>query len=83
MTEINLTYKEISILEYIRKFQSEKGYAPSMREISRDLGIRSMSMISWYLSKLEKAGRIKRDKSVARSIVVTDQAEAEASTTSR
>ena len=72
MTEINLTYKELSVLEYIRKFQSEKGYAPSMREISRDLGIRSMSLIRWYLSKLERAGRIKRDKSVARSIVVVE-----------
>lgn len=69
---VNLTYKELSVLEYIRRYTTERGYAPSMREISRDLGIRSMSMISWYLSKLEKAGRIKRDKSVARSIVVTD-----------
>lgn len=72
MPEVVLSCKELSILLFIQRFQQEKGYAPTMREIGKELGIPSTSLISWYLGKLERAKKIKRDPQVARSIVLLE-----------
>lgn len=71
----NLSVRELTILKYIVEFRAEKGYAPSMREIGKALGIPSTSLISYYLDKLTAAGRIKRDPAVARGIVVVAEAQ--------
>ena len=66
-----LTAKEKSILEAIVKFQTEKGYTPSIRELRELLnGCNSISTIHSYLIKLEKNGYIKREKKVARTIKI-------------
>ena len=40
---------------------NEKGYAPSVREICRDLGIKSTSSAQGYLEKLANKGYIDRE----------------------
>jgi repressor LexA len=73
MSEIHLTDREQKVLEFIRQYRNEHGYAPAMREIAEGTGIRSTSMISFYLANLKKAGLITYEPCVARSIVLVDQ----------
>ena len=37
----NLTKKELKILQFIKKYTEKEGYAPSVREISKAVGIKS------------------------------------------
>jgi repressor LexA len=46
----------------IKKLWKEKGTSPSLREIGKEMEIKSSSLISFYVDKLEKAGKIKRNK---------------------
>jgi repressor LexA len=67
----NPRYAEI--LDFIRKFISERGFSPSIREISAHLGLDSTSLITYYLDQLEGMGELKRDRRIARSIVLTNK----------
>ena len=48
-----LTDKEQRMLDYISEVIETEGYSPSVRDISRALGIRSTSTVHLYLHKLE------------------------------
>lgn len=66
-----LTEKEKGILEAIIRFQSEKGYTPSFREIcSITSACSSSSTVHRHLKSLEEKGYIYREKSVARAIKI-------------
>ena len=65
--------KEDRIWDYIKKFRREHPYGPTLREIQKEIGISSPSMVIWYLNKLEKAGKVRRQKRVSRGIVVLDK----------
>lgn len=67
------------ILSYIKEYQQNKGYSPSMRDIMVDCGISSTSLSVYYLEKLEMEGYIKRDKKVSRSIVICNEGTTEKS----
>lgn len=56
------------ILEYIRTFREEKGYAPTVRDILRGCNISTTSVVQHHLDRLEKDGFIRRDPQVFRSI---------------
>jgi len=56
------------ILEYIRRFFDEKGYAPTVRDIMKGCNISSTSLVQYHLNILEKEGQIRRDPEVFRSI---------------
>lgn len=47
-------------LEYLRKFISEKGYAPTLKDISNYIGVRSPSTAHFHLSRLEDKGFVRR-----------------------
>lgn len=68
-----LTVKELTILGYIVKYRAERGYSPSLREIGKNHGIRSTSLITYYLNNLEKAGKLKRDPNTARSLIPVEE----------
>jgi SOS-response transcriptional repressor LexA len=44
------------ILECIRDFIQERGYPPTVRDIARELGISSTSVVDYHLKRLEQAG---------------------------
>jgi len=58
----------LKILDYIRTFLQEKGYAPTVRDIARGCGISTSSVVQHHLNMLEKQGHIQRDPQVFRSI---------------
>ena len=70
-----LTTRERSILDYIRKKTWEDGFPPTVREICTAVGLRSTSTVHGYLSRLSDLGMIKKDPSSSRAIeVINDPA---------
>lgn len=67
-----LTSREQSILDFIRKKIYEDGYPPTVREICSAVNLRSTSTVHGYLARLEEMGVIKRDPASSRAIEVVD-----------
>ena len=65
-----LNFKQQIVYDYIRSYISERGYAPSVREICVETGIQSTSGVFHYLNQLEHLGFIRRDPDKPRSIIV-------------
>jgi repressor LexA len=65
------TYDRNSILEFIKSFVEERGYAPTIGEIQRAMGISSKSVVDHHLKALEREGHIRRDAQVVRGINVS------------
>jgi len=59
------------ILECIRDFIQERGYPPTVRDIARELGISSTSVVDYHLRRLEQARWIERDPRSSRGIRLT------------
>ncbi|MCM3110698.1 transcriptional regulator [Lederbergia lenta] len=56
MTE--LTNRQKDVLNAIEFYVSDKGYSPSYRELSKMIGIASVSTMSGHLDKLKEKGYI-------------------------
>ncbi len=65
-----LSGKDYEILNFIEEQLNEKGFPPSVREICEAVGLSSTATIHARLKKLEKHGKIVRDSSKNRSIMV-------------
>ena len=65
-----LSGKDYEILNFIEEKLNEKGFPPSVREICEAVGLSSTATIHARLKKLEKHGKIVRDSSKNRSIMV-------------
>jgi len=59
------------ILECIRDFIQERGYPPTVRDIARELGTSSTSVVDYHLRRLEQGGWIERDPRSSRGIRLT------------
>ncbi|MDY6084273.1 MAG: transcriptional repressor LexA [Dialister sp.] len=68
----DLTTREQSILEFIRRKIWDDGFPPTVREICSAVGLRSTSTVHGYLARLEEMGYIKRDPASSRAIEVID-----------
>jgi repressor LexA len=68
-----LTDKQQNILEYISRAMEERGFPPSLREISSHFGIQSTQGVLRHLDALEKKGYLKRDAKTARSLQLTSR----------
>ena len=55
-----LNSREKSILRYIEKQIMNVGYAPSVREIGKSVGLSSTATVHGYLTKLEEKGYVKK-----------------------
>ena len=66
MKKINKTQK--AVFEYIKTVISERGIAPSVREIGEAVGLRSTSTVQYNLNALEEAGYIIREPNLKRTI---------------
>jgi repressor LexA len=58
------------IMHFLANFQEQKGFSPSIRDIGESIGVRSTSLVDYYLNQLEEMGYIKRDKHISRSICI-------------
>lgn len=63
-----LSEKHKKVLEVLERHQTQFGYPPSIREICDKAGIKSTSVVNYYLNQLEEAGYIERDGRVSRGI---------------
>src|SRR4051794_6922906 len=82
MKKKKLSERQRFILEYIREFVRDHGYAPSIREIKSAVemaglvrtasGNTSTSVVDYNLRALEDAGYIRRDRNKSRAIELVD-----------
>ena len=61
------------ILDYIKEFFTERGYAPTVRDIVKGLSLSTTSVVQHHLNRLEKDGFIQRDPLIFRSIRLTEK----------
>lgn len=67
-TSMELGKREKSILRFIEKQISQVGYAPSVREICKAVGLKSTATVHGYLAKLEQKGYIKKEEQKGRTL---------------
>jgi len=56
------------ILSFIQKFQRERGYPPTIREIGGAFGIASTNGVRYHLHRLEELGLLRRSEKISRGI---------------
>ena len=69
LRELGIERRE-QIYQFIVKYINDKGYSPSVREISSAVGLKSSSSIHAHLMKLEEEGRIEMKPRCPRTIKV-------------
>lgn len=65
--------RQQEIYEYLKKFQHDHGYPPSVREIGAAIGLRSASTVHGYLRQLEERGLIVRQPDKQRAIDIVGE----------
>jgi repressor LexA len=68
-----LTERQRDILQFIRDFKSERGVAPTHREICDHFGFSSYGTVYKHLSLLEKKGLIRRDSNQKRGVELVEK----------
>lgn len=61
------------MLAFIEGFVEERGYAPTLREIASELGIRGAKNAAKHLAALERKGFIRRRPGLSRAIEVVER----------
>ena len=75
MVDLNLTKRQQEIFDYIKRYGSEHGYPPTVRDIGKAIGLTSSSTVHAHLANLEKVGLLRRDPSKPRALeVLVDKA---------
>ena len=64
----SLNKREKAILRAIEKSVEDKGYAPSVREIGKEVGLRSTATVHGYLARLQKEGYIRKEDNKGRTL---------------
>lgn len=64
----SLTYKQKRVLDNIRLYLEAKGEAPTLQELRKNLGFKSVRTVAQYLEALEQKGYIVRRKYAWRNI---------------
>src|SRR4051812_19439381 len=65
-----LNERSKDILAFIRRFQRERGFPPTIREIGAAFGIASTNGVRYYLNLLVAEGEIRRSGKISRGIEV-------------
>ncbi len=71
MTTI-LPKKKQQILQYLKDYISDHGYAPTLTEIAQEFNVSSLATVHEHLQFLEKHNFIQRDKDQARGITIPE-----------
>ena len=75
MRERTVTSNNLIVLEAIKKFISEKGFSPTVRDLCAVLGLKSPATVHWHLRKLKSKGLIDYNENKARTITVKKRKE--------
>jgi repressor LexA len=65
--------KEQKVYNYIVNSVQNNGFAPSVRDIMRDLGYKSTSTVHMYLNRLDTLGYIRKEDGKSRAISVVNE----------
>jgi repressor LexA len=71
---MDLTKRQQEIFDFIKRYSSQHGYPPTVRDIGKAVGLTSSSTVHAHLSNLEKLGLLRRDPSKPRAIEMLDRA---------
>ena len=63
-----LNKREKDILKAIEKSVEKKGYAPSVREIGKEVGLKSTATVHGYLARLQSEGYIRKEDNKGRTL---------------
>lgn len=66
----DLTKRQLEVLDFIRDYTKERGFAPSIKDICAGLHIASTNGVVEHLDSLERKSYIQRSPRTARSIRV-------------
>lgn len=72
-----LTKKQKEVYDFIETFIEQHGYSPSLDEIARGLGLRSLATVHKHVRNLSEKGALKRAWNRGRSIEVVSTDEAD------
>jgi SOS-response transcriptional repressor LexA len=72
--DLKLTKRQQEIFDFIKRYSSEHGYPPTVRDIGKAIGLTSSSTVHAHLSNLEKLGLIRRDPTKPRALELLGQA---------
>ena len=67
---MNLTPKQLEIVNFIVDYRDRKGLAPTLEEIARELGVSKITIYE-HVAQLEKKGAITKQKYQSRSLTVS------------
>ncbi|ABR47920.1 transcriptional repressor, LexA family [Alkaliphilus metalliredigens QYMF] len=67
--------KEAEILKVIKAHIEVNGFSPTIREIAKQMKIKSTSTIFHHLRELESLGLVARQSTLSRAMILTDQGE--------
>lgn len=69
---MNLSDRQVRMIEYIRSYLDDHGYPPTIREIGKAVGIPSTSVVKYNLERLQEKGLIERSSEVSRGLRLKD-----------
>ena len=73
MAKKQLTDRQTRMLDFILQFSEENGYPPSIRQIGKNVGISSTSVVNYNLNRLVEEGYLSRDQKVSRGLRLTEK----------
>ena len=65
--------RQKQILDFLNDYIGKNGHAPTLVEIAKKLGVRSLATVHEHLQTLEKKGLIKRFSGISRGIEILDK----------
>lgn len=68
---MNLTPKQLEVLELIKKSRIKNGYSPTMQELAADLGVSKVTVFE-RIEALIRKGALNREANKARSLSIAD-----------
>jgi len=74
VVDLKLTKRQQEIFDFIKRYSSEHGYPPTVRDIGKAIGLTSSSTVHAHLANLEKLGMIRRDPTKPRALELLGQA---------
>jgi len=69
-----LTERQKQVLDFVRQFAAENGYAPTHREICEEFGFSSYGTVHKHLKLLERKGYLRRHWNQKRGVELSSQA---------
>ena len=70
---MNLSTKQLNVLEYIYQTVQTQGYPPTVREIGKAIGLSSTSTVHGHIDRLQKNGYLEKDPTKPRALEITAQ----------